>query len=436
MPALLRARRVASYLHQYSVSLPVPRSYCLYAVSSLDSRLSTPLYPSHTHTHTHTYLSFCSSSPLHQQILSSRTNTFCRAPVHRQPQHFHIVIEDTSFFTHSYVELCFRVCDWVASSEHPTMDVRNPRGRVFSILNDNNSPSFVIRHTTQPSPPSPPPPPAKLQPAPEESRQERPSILRGAQYTKRQSSFSSAGSAGSPPLFRHDSSSSKSSSGSMDSSPSPITPVYNYSDAAFLPYDNLLRQDFLPSPTSITPFIEQQLMIAPLIPEHLSQFPAKTMGGGLPPIAPSQYPLPSVVPMDQQQTLTPAPSLQSVSNSTSTLSASTKPSPANASNGSTGKKNKYPCPYAASHNCSATFTTSGHAARHGKKHTGEKGVHCPLCNKAFTRKGQHEATRGVHTKVQPQEARQTSSLLEEAKRPSPRRRKRPSLCIQNRSRVI
>ncbi len=48
-----------------------------------------------------------------------------------------------------------------------------------------------------------------------------------------------------------------------------------------------------------------------------------------------------------------------------------------------------------SHHCQATFTTSGHAARHGKKHTGEKGVHCPVCNKAFTRKDnmkQHERT--------------------------------------------
>jgi len=51
-----------------------------------------------------------------------------------------------------------------------------------------------------------------------------------------------------------------------------------------------------------------------------------------------------------------------------------------------GRKNKYPCPYATSHGCFATFTTSGHAARHGKKHTGEKSVHCPICNKAFTRK--------------------------------------------------
>lgn len=65
-----------------------------------------------------------------------------------------------------------------------------------------------------------------------------------------------------------------------------------------------------------------------------------------------------------------------------------------------GHKNKYPCPYAGSHGCSATFTTSGHAARHGKKHTGEKGVHCPICNKAFTRKdnmNQHIRTHRTHS---------------------------------------
>ncbi|KAJ5383071.1 Zinc finger C2H2 [Penicillium concentricum] len=66
----------------------------------------------------------------------------------------------------------------------------------------------------------------------------------------------------------------------------------------------------------------------------------------------------------------------------------------------TGRKNKYPCPYAASHGCAATFTTSGHAARHGKKHTGEKSVHCPICNKAFTRKDnmkQHIRTHRTHS---------------------------------------
>ena len=62
----------------------------------------------------------------------------------------------------------------------------------------------------------------------------------------------------------------------------------------------------------------------------------------------------------------------------------------------TVKRNKYPCPYAASHACTATFTTSGHAARHGKKHTGEKSVHCPVCNKAFTRKDNMKQHRRTH----------------------------------------
>jgi hypothetical protein len=61
-----------------------------------------------------------------------------------------------------------------------------------------------------------------------------------------------------------------------------------------------------------------------------------------------------------------------------------------------GKKNKYPCPYAVSHGCTATFTTSGHAARHGKKHTGEKSVQCPICNKVFTRKDNMKQHKRTH----------------------------------------
>ncbi|KAL4809643.1 hypothetical protein BDV18DRAFT_157392 [Aspergillus unguis] len=83
---------------------------------------------------------------------------------------------------------------------------------------------------------------------------------------------------------------------------------------------------------------------------------------------------------------------------------SPQPSIASTSKESVGakpaRKNKYPCPFAASHACTATFTTSGHAARHGKKHTGEKSVHCPICNKAFTRKDnmkQHIRTHRGHS---------------------------------------
>ncbi|KAI9722280.1 MAG: hypothetical protein M1812_001752 [Candelaria pacifica] len=69
------------------------------------------------------------------------------------------------------------------------------------------------------------------------------------------------------------------------------------------------------------------------------------------------------------------------------------------------KKNKFPCPEWRN-GCTDLFTTSGHAARHGKKHSGEKNVLCPVCNKAFTRKDNmkqhqrtHESGRGSSSKA-------------------------------------
>ncbi|RMZ68999.1 c2h2 transcription factor [Pyrenophora seminiperda CCB06] len=60
------------------------------------------------------------------------------------------------------------------------------------------------------------------------------------------------------------------------------------------------------------------------------------------------------------------------------------------------KKNSYPCPMAKQYNCPDYFTTSGHAARHAKKHTGKKDAYCPECNKAFTRKDNMEQHRRTH----------------------------------------
>lgn len=62
----------------------------------------------------------------------------------------------------------------------------------------------------------------------------------------------------------------------------------------------------------------------------------------------------------------------------------------------TGKKNSYPCPLAKQLGCTDLFTTSGHAARHAKKHTGKKDALCPECNKAFTRKDNMEQHRRTH----------------------------------------
>lgn len=60
------------------------------------------------------------------------------------------------------------------------------------------------------------------------------------------------------------------------------------------------------------------------------------------------------------------------------------------------KKNSYPCPMAKQFGCNDFFTTSGHAARHAKKHTGKKDAFCPECNKAFTRKDNMEQHRRTH----------------------------------------
>jgi hypothetical protein len=61
-----------------------------------------------------------------------------------------------------------------------------------------------------------------------------------------------------------------------------------------------------------------------------------------------------------------------------------------------GKKNQYPCPLAREYLCQKQFTTSGHAARHAKKHTGKKDAFCPECNKAFARKDNMMQHRRTH----------------------------------------
>lgn len=128
-----------------------------------------------------------------------------------------------------------------------------------------------------------------------------------------------------------------------------------------------------------------------------------------PPFPPqTQYPLPNTDPALAIPPSTALPSAASNSTPTSkpsTRTSSTKP-PSNSNTSTTSPtsskpaKKKYPCPHAVRYSCPDTFTTSGHAARHGKKHTGEKNIHCPTCHKAFTRKDnmkQHERTHKSST---------------------------------------
>ncbi|KAI9746979.1 MAG: hypothetical protein M1815_004786 [Lichina confinis] len=70
-----------------------------------------------------------------------------------------------------------------------------------------------------------------------------------------------------------------------------------------------------------------------------------------------------------------APSRSSRSSKSSMTMVSAKPAP-----------KRYPCQFADTLDCREMFTTSGHASRHAKRHTGEKNVSCPRCRKPFARK--------------------------------------------------
>lgn len=157
---------------------------------------------------------------------------------------------------------------------------------------------------------------------------------------------SSIGSPPTPQLVR-----SHSSDSSMQT-PSPITPDFVFEN-----------QD--PSDYSQTSFFPQQKD----------------------PMYPSAHPIPSALPYPGQQAhpvFYPQPP------------PAEHPQAAQAQQNGRPKKNQYPCPMAKQYNCPDFFTTSGHAARHAKKHTGKKDAVCPECLKAFTRKDNMEQHRRTH----------------------------------------
>jgi len=108
-------------------------------------------------------------------------------------------------------------------------------------------------------------------------------------------------------------------------------------------------------------------------------------------------------PLSASNATAPSPQQHQQQQHPSQIRSSASPSSdAHASNGSKllqPKKNQYPCPMAKEYQCTDYFTTSGHAARHAKKHTGKKDAFCPECNKAFTRKDNMEQHRRTHQNV-------------------------------------
>jgi hypothetical protein len=303
-----------------------------------------------------------------------------------------------------------------------TMLVKNSAGISVSILNDapNSSPSSFNSS----------PNPAKAPPLTRSTltRRNAYSYSRKSSYASSHCSESSSHSslsetldspAFSPglrptPLLRFDSTSTESTS-SLSSSrqsvntPSPTSPTYqldpmdqgkvfpiNPNDPYYQrnpngPYFTTAQQ---PLPSSQSP-----AMFAPL--DSPQAFGLSDAYGVMP-----LQPTGAVQFAPYATDLIPTPPLN-INAQQASAAPVTATSPSDTSNNSGPKtaKKKYPCPHAAKYNCSDTFTTSGHAARHGKKHTGEKNIHCPVCDKAFTRKDnmkQHERThrnKGEASKV-------------------------------------
>ncbi|KAF2003346.1 hypothetical protein P154DRAFT_104148 [Amniculicola lignicola CBS 123094] len=211
----------------------------------------------------------------------------------------------------------------------------------------------------------------------------QPVRLPSASPSLRSTSSYSSSPIGSPPtprLVRSDSSDS-----TAMQTPSPITPEFAF--------DGLLNAHSMASPTFQTTFFPMQ----------------KDLSSAYPPIAQGSGPLPyHAGTASQTAYFRPQPAAEN-----GNPSASANPR---------SKKNSYPCPMAKQFNCNDYFTTSGHAARHAKKHTGKKDAFCPECNKAFTRKDNMEQHRRTHQSgrnaskggdVQVKKAKQ------QAKRPKP-----------------
>ncbi|KAH7114245.1 hypothetical protein B0J11DRAFT_130997 [Dendryphion nanum] len=223
------------------------------------------------------------------------------------------------------------------------MDGKNASGRRISLLNDSAVPRAL---------------PIRL-----------PSI--SPSLRSRTSSYISSpiGSPPTPQLVR-----SNSSDSTTMQTPSPITPDFYFEG---MPSANM------PSPVFGQPFFN----MPPSQKELNSQYPPVPQASVPLPYHPAAASQASYIRTHQQslqQQQQPPPQ--------------SAPEPRTQATGSNGrsKKNSYPCPMAKQYRCNDYFTTSGHAARHAKKHTGKKDAFCPECNKAFTRKDNMEQHRRTH----------------------------------------
>lgn len=165
-------------------------------------------------------------------------------------------------------------------------------------------------------------------------------------------------------------------------SPSPLTPSLNsFESAHHSQQSHHQKQQYFIQNQAYAKMDEQNAGLYPPIPDATGMMQAA-------------YPIPQMPPQQMQ----PQPGQQVYRTSNSPQSEPSRVSTVSATSNQKAppKKNQYPCPMAKQVGCTDFFTTSGHAARHAKKHTGKKDAFCPECNKAFTRKDNMEQHRRTH----------------------------------------
>lgn len=239
------------------------------------------------------------------------------------------------------------------------MDGRNSSGRRISLLNDDRPPLSSA-------------------------------VQRFPSLHSRTSSYTSTGalSPPTPQLVRSDSS----DSAAAYRTPSPVTP--NFCFEVLHPRINS------PSCSITSSSTYKEVLAVPVasgVPQQIHKVlsqPGYTLQ------QPASYQLPPFSSCSEQappSVMSPASISLVISVSDPTDDSASSSGRSQSSGKTTGnKKNHYPCPMAKQFGCTDLFTTSGHAARHAKKHTGKKDAFCPECNKAFTRKDNMEQHRRTH----------------------------------------
>ena len=254
------------------------------------------------------------------------------------------------------------------------MEVINASGRKVSLLNDE-PPAYTSSYPQPPLSDHSRKSSYSTQMSRDESESSQHSSLASPSYSPRPT----------PQLLRFHSASSQETL----LTPSPMTPNY--------PFDPLDQSKIVhqrdPYNRSMGPYYTAQTQDGMQQPYyHVPNRTDHIIGDIYPPLETSVQTQFAYATPELSAPISPSSSIQAPG--TATSSASQTASTSNTNTPKIGKK-KYPCPHATRYQCYDTFTTSGHAARHGKKHTGEKNIRCPTCDKAFTRKDnmkQHERT--------------------------------------------